>query len=576
MRSRGSEGNNIWLVTGAGLSLLAWLLPNHSPPWPAFYNEWVMAASMALLALWICVRWRRPMGVPMPALWILAVGLVPILQGALGVIEQRGDAAVAWLMLWAMAFAVLIGHHWALHAPQEAHGTLWTTLLAGGLISAGLVLAQWLRVDRIGVFLADLPAGARAAGNLAQANHMGTLMLWSLLGLWWLFLQHRLRPAWACCAVVLLLVAAAATQSRTVWLNLLILSALAAVWRRHLLPTRGHFLCAAGLLAFFVALVLVWSSFNQVLEPHAEVLGRPAAQMGPRTGIWRLGLEAVVSAPAWGWGWTQVNVAQQAVALDLPPLRLNVTYAHNLLLDLVIWNGVILGVLIFVALSTWLLRHARRVDDSSSAIPLLALIVLFVHALLEMPHAYAYFLLPAGLMAGFLEARRGVAGRDGQRGGLHLPRILALALATLSLIVIAVLFREYRTIEDRLERERFRAARVGVYPGPTSFTPSVLTQFERLWPALAAGSETLRGPESQRQVAQAARRFPSGPLQLKLALVQVRNGDEDGAARTLALACAMQRRHVCERVLDAWSEMAVSEPELGAIVRPTTALPRID
>ena len=87
-------------------------------------------------------------------------------------------------------------------------------------------------------------------------------------------------------------------------------------------------------------------------------------------------------------------------AADYPALGVAVQHAHNLVLDLVLWNGVPLGLLLVGALAWWAWRQVRDAQTAQQRLLLLALGLLLLHALLELPHLYAFFLLPAAAMAG--------------------------------------------------------------------------------------------------------------------------------------------------------------------------------
>lgn len=561
---------NIWLVGGASLAMLAWLLPNHAPPWPAFYNEWVAALALAALCTWLPLRWRQPLEVPAAAIALAAVAAIPMAQAAAGTIEQVGDAAIAASLLVGTALATVLGRYWGRHAGDEARCTLWGLLLAAALLSAGAALAQWLRLEDFGVLLADLPFGARSAGNIAQANHLGTLLIWGLVGLWWLAIQCQVRASIALPAAALLLLAAATTQSRTVWLNLALMAIAAVIWRRHLVPRRGIAISLAALLTGFAWVVLGWPTLNAALHLQAALAPEAALEVGARSSIWRLGLAAVQDAPAFGFGWTQVNQAQQAMALDVPAVQRNISYAHNLGLDLMIWSGPLPGSLLLLMLLGWVARQFRRVRDANDAVLALGVLAVLAHAQLEMPHSYAYFMLPAGLMAGMLRAAPGSLART-PKDPWALHWRVALAVALVSVALLAILLRDYRVIELRLHQERFRAARVGPDPGPPPPSPWLLTQFEVLWPAMRVRPEDARGAATQQILAAAARRFASAPLQWKLALAQARNGDPHAARQTLARMCAMQRQARCALMIAGWSELARGEPALRAVPLPTIA-----
>lgn len=61
--------------------------------------------------------------------------------------------------------------------------------------------------------------------------------------------------------------------------------------------------------------------------------------------MWHQMLLAIKEQPLLGYGWNQVGVAQLSVYLDYPTTEWT-EHSHNILLDLLIWNGIPLGILI--------------------------------------------------------------------------------------------------------------------------------------------------------------------------------------------------------------------------------------
>ncbi len=128
----------------------------------------------------------------------------------------------------------------------------------GGPLSLGFALAQWLRVDDLGVLLADLPRDARPTGNIAQANHFSTLMAWGLIGVWLLYERRSVRGSIACCTAMFMMFGIALCQSRTGWLHVGLLWLAACVLHRRGL-VRLQLLGSSLLAASFAALVFAWA-----------------------------------------------------------------------------------------------------------------------------------------------------------------------------------------------------------------------------------------------------------------------------------------------------------------------------
>ncbi len=560
-------GLRLAVVVAAALTLSAWLLPTHSQPWLSFYNEVAMPLGLLPLAAW--VLWRDPSALPVPrsALAVLTLAAVPLAQWGFGQIRFGGDAMLASLYLVGLAVCIVFGARWRAATREAATvgAALW--VVAAAVLTLGLALVQWLRLDGVGVLLADLPRNARPAGNVGQANHFATLMAWGLIGVWLLYEGRRVRGAVAWLPAVCLLFGIALSQSRTGWLHVVLLTLAALVLHRRgivRLPPRAALLLGTG----FLVTVLAWTPINQALLLAPALTAGQLAQGGSRLLIWQQSVAAIAAAPWSGYGWTQVGLAQQAMLEHTPPVNVVFSYAHNLELDLMLWNGVPLALLTVSALGLWLWRRVRRIASADSALLLLVLLTLLIHAQFEFPYAYAYFLLPAGLVAGMLDADTGAPAR------LVVPR----AVWGTSLVAVAVLLGavtvEYVALERSLMRYRFEAAHVGRERGSRPPPTVLLTQlgalmhFVRTEPA--AGLDDAQLEAMQRVVA----RFPSAGNQFRLALAWARNGKPDQAALPLRQLCAMQRAPACSDALAAWAAIRETDSALRPVVLPSAPVKR--
>jgi O-antigen ligase len=544
--------------------VLAWLLPNHIPPWGSFYNEAWMAIALLPLAAWLSQRSTTPLRVPVAAAFLAGLALVPLLQWSAGPLRFFGDALLGASYLAALALCLLLGARWRDIDRAEAAGFVFTTLALAALLSTDLALLQWLRNDLLGALLADLPVGGRPNANIAQANHLATLLFLGLVGVWGLYLRHDLRASVACLAAAWLLLGIAMTQSRTGWVEVALLTIAAVVWRRPL-DSRRCLPALLSLLLGFAALVWLWPSINQALLLDGGLSLADQASAGRRPVLWWTFARAVAAAPWSGYGWTQVQLAQQAmvpVLSDSPGLQIVYTYAHNLELDLLLWNGVPLGLAIIASLGVWFWRRARQVDSADEHLLLLALAGLLLHAQFEFPHAYAYFLLPAGVIAGLLPG-------DGLRWRLSRPALWAMVAAAATLLVVLV--SDYIAAESAWQRLRLQAARVRVAAEPEAARLRGLDQLQSLFDQMGLDPKLAMTPAQQAEFKRTVERFPGSGSLYRLASMEAHHGRPDEAARTLAMLCSMHKPEVCRRALDSWRMEASGDARMAAVPLPALA-----
>ena len=157
-----------------------------------------------------------------------------------------------------------------------------------------------------------------------------------------------------------------------------------------------------ALVGFFIAVTFSWSSINDALYLSAAESLESRLSAGARALNWQVCLSAIAQRPWFGFGWGQVAVAQQSALLLQPASGEYFAYAHNIILDMLLWNGVPLGGLLVLSFAVWLAGRLKRVATAEGAILSMAVGVFLVHSLLEYPHAYPYFLLPVGMMLGAL------------------------------------------------------------------------------------------------------------------------------------------------------------------------------
>ena len=509
----------------------AWLVSNHYPPWVTAHSE--LLSALALGALWLgALRAgkRRGIALPASALFLLAMAAVPLLQTVVGPIFFFGDGWIASLYLSATALAVVAAAHAAkATGPAMALGGAWT-LLTAALLSCAIAWIQRFELDAgpLVLHIAPVNLGRAPFANLAQPNQLASLLALGFAGLWFLFERGRIVCRWAVTLAVLLCVSLAMTQSRTPVLMFAV--AALALWlaqRRWTVRTRAW--VVAPLAAVWALAFVAWPRVIEAvhLAPGASVANR--LQAGPRTVIWSQLWDAVWLRPWSGFGWNQVSVAQVAVAADHPLSRFT-EHSHNLLLDLLLWNGVPLGLLIIIVSGSWLWRRVLDVRDPQGLFGLLVMGLLLAHAMVEFPLDYLYFLVPFGVAIGLVEA-----SRPGHTPLLSVPAAAGWAIAAVFAGLTAWAAVDYWRVEDAYREMRFTVARVG-RPMVTEPPPLLDTQFTQLAAFHRYSLSTPHPGMSAQEVdwmRKVAHRYPYSPSLYRYALAQAWSGDVEGARLTL-------------------------------------------
>ena len=163
-----------------------------------------------------------------------------------------------------------------------------------------------------------------------------------------------------------------------------------------LLWTSLYFVIAGYLLPYLTQFM---TSHLDTGVAHTASIVQRAGSGHERLGMWMQILHAIAERPWFGYGWNQTSIAV-VESIEFNTVQVWFNSAHNIVLDLLVWNGIPLSILIIGYLSLWLLWLNKTAKDSTSIIAILMVCAILIHAMLEFPQRYAYFLLPMGFLLG--------------------------------------------------------------------------------------------------------------------------------------------------------------------------------
>lgn len=560
----GTEQLSIWLLLGITCIGLSWVLPGHYLPWPAFYQEMAAAAGLALLA-GAAVEQSRRILFPRLAFFALACGLIPMLQWASGQISFRGDAIICFLYLSAFALSVCTGATLSTipRRLQVLNGFIWC-LVAVALVSTGMATSQWLGPSVFPGLIEAMPPGGRPYANMGQPNNLATLLLLGSIAILYLFEQQRVGPLTAAVSIAWLGWGIALTQSRTAWLALAILAAWWFAMRRRVGLRTSGVAIVVGCAAFAAVVRLLPDLQAHWYGPNEFEGSQVRLTAGTRSGHWASFWESILRAPWFGYGWNQVAAAQYEVAVDFPAIREWAMQSHNLVLDLLIYNGLPLGLLICAGLVAWFLNQIARCHDRESWCLLVMLFVLFAHALLEYPLHYSFFLLPAGLLMGFV----GASGPEGHRPVLLRRSTLAAPTLALTLLAAGIGY-EYTKAADSLRDLDLATLRIGraaeQLPSADWFFLDGWASYH--WAVALPITGGLKVDEVEK-LGQVARRYAYPNVLERFAQAAALNGRAADAKHALLHSCKVHSRSVCDGMHRRWKAFASQHVDLQGLTFP--------
>lgn len=550
--------STFWLLSAAVFLSLAWLLPNHYPPWLAFHGDALMAIVITATSAFV---FRRPLRMHWHwASVIVGVGcLIPIAQYAFGQIAFVGQAWINVAYLLGFLCSMLVGAHWERLFTCQCADFLFSALCLAAIASVGFQLHQWLQLDSLEFFV--LRALDRPYGNFGQPNQLASLLVLATLGCGWGFWRKMLAARSALLLACFFLFGIALTHSRTSWLNMTVIFLVMGWWGWR--QSRIKLIAAAiGLAGFLVTCIFTTPWLFELLQLHGtfDLSNRLSENVRPLA--WRLLLDAVWQRPFFGYGWGQTGIAHLQTAAEYPYIGVLFEQAHNLFIDLLIWNGIPIGLSICIALVGWFVTAVTLVKNIGDALVLLCLSALGVHAMLEYPLHYAYFLLPAGLMIGVLHTRLGfnVVFSTAPK----ISRCLWLA----AVVMLAVTVRDYARVESSFTDLRFEKARIVAKQAGMPPEVWVLTQLRE---SIVLGRTEARANMSadelnwMRSVTQA---YPSANNIYKLARALALNQRGTEAQLWIKTLCKVAPLAYCEGTKELWKEQAIKEPAIAAVPWP--------
>ncbi|KVC83461.1 polymerase [Burkholderia ubonensis] len=429
-----SFSRSLPLVALAVALIVPYAITNHTYPIPTFYSEFSALALYLLLgaSVILLVRTSRP-ATPFaaPAAFAAPLGFAAVLVAQVALMPLRVPS-MNWLAvgyLGAALVAMQAGYVLAREQLAEAAARIMAgALLIGGVFAVFCQVVQLFRLESVlspFVVVYNIAVERRPYGNMAQANHLATYIAFALAGALYLVQTRRLAVwAWLMLSVVLS-GGLALTVSRGPWLQVAVMVVagfwMARVESRDKPGAPANVRARAWLMPVLLAAVFVavngavrWANlhYHLNLAVSAAERMRDAGQIAPRLALWKYGLAMFREHPLLGVGWGEFPSHQFALARALGGVEI-ANNSHDIFIDLLAKSGLLgLGVLV-VTLVLWFVRALRAPQTSTRVFGFALVGVLLMHALVEYPQQYMFFLLPVMFVIGLLEAKplRIVPGR---------------------------------------------------------------------------------------------------------------------------------------------------------------------
>lgn len=430
-----------FLFLAAILLGFAWLSPFHYNPWVMFSSEMsTFAAGLSVLA----ALFYQNIKIPRAQLLLLPFILIPVVQWAFGLVFDLSTALLSTFYLLGFWFMVLAGYNLSLDQKKRDQIFSGFSLLViiTSLLTSLIAIFQWLNIESHLIYTLHL-IGNRPYGNFGQPNNMATFLIMGLLGCLFLYEKNKATVWLLLPSALIILFTIALSQSRTSWI---VFPFLLIYWIVKQFGKQKRFRFVQGLLwclAFFLIAGLILPYITQFIEfsTNTEITETSSfvARAGSgheRIGMWIQILHAIAQQPWLGYGWSQTSVAV-VDSIQYGTVHVWFNSAHNILLDLIIWNGIPIGIVIIAYFACWFLWLNQQAKETISIIAIMMVCTVLIHAMLEFPQRYAYFLLTCGFLLGIIQAQTPILK------GIVLNKQVLRLIWGISLILLLAIWRDY-------------------------------------------------------------------------------------------------------------------------------------
>lgn len=397
---------NLFLLLAAISISVAWLAPSDDTLWQTFIGEFLAFYGVFFLIL---SNLGKEIKVPNISIPILLIALLPLLQYMQGIVFFSTTALLS--SAYILGFWVVLVVSYSIGRQEYERKKLMQgfcfVLLITGSISSIFAIFQWLNIYTPLPIMMPLQ-GNRPYANFGQPNHLATFLLMSLLGSLYLFEKKKLNAIVLSLMSLLGIFVIALTQSRTSWIAIILVIGI-WIYKSNSKNFRLNKKYVTTILSIYLLFVISIPSINILFKEYfgmndvvqtSDVIQRVTTGH-ERLSLWSTAIDSIMLKPWLGHGWNQTGNAHLQVIENFPYWF---TSAHNIVLDLIIWNGLIIGLIIVIYALYWLWLLWRACNDYESIIAIMMIGTVLTHTLFEYPLNYSYFLFPVGFLIGIVSS----------------------------------------------------------------------------------------------------------------------------------------------------------------------------
>lgn len=404
-----------WPTLGSVLLVCAIAIPVLSrfgtPVSPIFYNQLLTLSlwGFALLALSSntdnfkgILIWKQVfLGV-----FLILTLWIAILLAAIFIAEFNDRVLSSLGTLPAVIIIIYAGAKWRISGQLESLCKfLATGILIGALINSFVACAQIINPELTSsFFIASLPPGSRAGGNLRQPNHLALWLLWGLVALSIFLELKKIRLFFGLIAASIICLGLVFSASKTGYLGLVIIFTW-AFFDKKLNPDCRKLLIASPFIFFISWLFLDFFETFSGGYLTTDLRLNEFASSTSRLVVWKNTVQ-LISHNAWtGIGWGEFNFAWTLTSFKVRTGEF-FDNTHNIFLQVAVELGLATaGLLTFILLKIFLhlrnsITNCQKSESTLLKNLMIMVLIIGMHSCIEYPLWYVYFLFPTALIIG--------------------------------------------------------------------------------------------------------------------------------------------------------------------------------
>lgn len=407
----------------------AYLLPNNNPPWNSFQSE-ILAIFFAFGLSLLC--FKKKSGIYSYDILVYSILIISFLYLFFNISHFSTYFYIAFLYL----ISSLCAFHFGVEnkIDNDCIDYFCVAIIFSSIISLCIQVLQIFGWDGFYFpWVSAYPGDGRAFGNLGQPNQLASLVVTGFLCS--LYLNHtgKIRDSLALVLALLFGFSLALAGSKTAIVSLTV----AFFYLINLKNKRIILMFCFCIFFYFISHLL--------LKGETRDYGSVDISTG-RFPMWEMLLNAIEVNPFFGYGLGNVTMANFEV-VELFPKQWNLltAHSHNLFIDFLLWFGIPLGLFVSAQLIVIIYKHLFSEMNEKKKIVACIVIPLIIHAMLEFPLHYAYFLIPFGYLIGTCWNGKALTKK------LHIFPLFSFLIFFFGVNI----FIEYMRLEEKYTEQRF-------------------------------------------------------------------------------------------------------------------------